>query len=228
MRRRDAVLIAVLVNAGLLVFLFALAVTGSGETSRGVLPSSGGELVELIPAQPHSEDLQREPMLVAQQDNQQETTLAFVPTLSLAEPESTGHPQHETLAVGGSSSIRGTYTVKKGDALERIAKQHGITVASLMKANALKSSSRLNVGQILSIPTAEVASQVKPSVAQEVEASKGAMQQVAAKFYTVQKGDNVWAIATRHQLKTEELLKLNKMTPEMARRLQPGDRLRVK
>lgn len=228
MRRRDAVLIAVLVNAGLLVFLFALAVTGSEDSGRSFLNSGSGELVELMPTAPRGDDSHKDALHYAAQDTHPETTLAFVPTISLGEPEASSAIHHETLAVGSASSVKSNYTVKKGDALERIAKQHGITVASLMKANQLKSSSKLNVGQVLSIPAGEVVSQVKPSVAHEIEAGKGAAQQVAAKFYTVQKGDNVWAIATRHQLKTEELLKLNKMTPEMARRLQPGDRLRVK
>jgi peptidoglycan endopeptidase LytF len=225
MRRRDAVLIAVLVNAGLLVFLFALAVTGSEDPGRSFLHSSGHELVELVPAASSGEESLRDGLHLASADAGSDSALAFVPTISLGEPELPTH--HETLAVAGGSAHKTTYTVKKGDALERIAKQHGISVANLMKANQLKSSSKLSVGQVLSIPTAEVA-QAKPSVVQEVEASKGAATQVAAKFYTVQKGDNVWAIATRHQLKTEELLRLNKMTPEMARRLQPGDRLRVK
>jgi peptidoglycan DL-endopeptidase LytF len=227
MRRRDAVLIAVLVNAGLLVFLFALAVTGPEDSGRGVLMPPGGELVELIPSHSSGDEMHHEETtFVAQHHAPQESTLSFVPTINSVEQEAAPTQQHETLSVGAPTPSRGIYTVKRGDALERIAKQHGVTVASLMKLNALKSSSKISIGQVLQIPAPEVATSKNTATAEE--ASKGAAQHIAAKFYTVQKGDNVWAIATRHHMKTDELLKMNKMTPEMARRLQPGDRLRVK
>ena len=43
-----------------------------------------------------------------------------------------------------------TYQVKKGDTLYRIAKQYGVSVDSIIKLNALSSSS-LSIGQILKI-----------------------------------------------------------------------------
>ena len=233
MRRRDAVLIAVLVNAGLMVFLFTLAVTGHDESSQTRPLPSQGELVELIP-NPADEGLFQEPTLLAQSpclDPSGDAEMTFVPTVSL------GDPEQGVLAAGPITSAASTpatpaksYTVKKGDALERIAKQHHVTVAALMKANQLKNTSKLSIGQVLTIPGSAgttVASAARSTAAAEVEANKSSTTQMASKYYTVRKGDNVWAIATRHHMKTEELLRLNQLTPEMARRLRPGDRLRV-
>lgn len=49
-----------------------------------------------------------------------------------------------------------THVVKSGDTLARIARQYGVSVASILKANALKSErARLKVGSRLAIPPAE-------------------------------------------------------------------------
>jgi len=44
------------------------------------------------------------------------------------------------------------YVVRKGDTLSALAKRYGVTVAAIRNANGL-SSSRIYVGQVLSIPT---------------------------------------------------------------------------
>ncbi|MFE3381657.1 peptidoglycan-binding protein [Streptomyces anulatus] len=51
---------------------------------------------------------------------------------------------------GGSTST-GTYTVKKGDTLSRIAAAHKTTVAALVKLNGLKDPNKLVVGQKLKV-----------------------------------------------------------------------------
>jgi LysM repeat protein len=64
---------------------------------------------------------------------------------------------------------------------------------------------------------------------------KGGVKSVAARgkeagpeYYTVKVGDNPWTIAKKHNLKVEELLKLNGLNEQRARKLKPGERLRVK
>ncbi|HEY4254932.1 MAG TPA: LysM domain-containing protein, partial [Chlamydiales bacterium] len=49
-----------------------------------------------------------------------------------------------------------------------------------------------------------------------------------ADYYIVKVGDNPWTIAMKHHLKVEELLKLNGLNEQRARKLKPGDRLRIK
>jgi LysM repeat protein len=54
----------------------------------------------------------------------------------------------ETTTTGGAETV---YTVKSGDALEKIARQHNTTVKAIKAANNLRTD-RINVGQKLKIP----------------------------------------------------------------------------
>jgi LysM repeat protein len=47
-------------------------------------------------------------------------------------------------------------------------------------------------------------------------------------YYTVKVGDNPWTIAMKHHMKLEELLRMNSLNEEKARKLKPGDRLRIR
>lgn len=111
-------------------------------------------------------------------------------------------------------------SVKKGDTLEKIAKAHHTTVDEIIKLNHLPSSF-LRVGQVLKLP-GEKAASAKPAPAEKAPVATG------PDYYTVKVGDNPWMIAMKHHLKVEELLKLNGLNEEKARKLKPGDRLRIK
>ena len=93
----------------------------------------------------------------------------------------------------------------------------------ILRLNQL-SGNILRVGQVLKIPdqrgAAPIAKQ-KPSI----EKAPG---DLSPEYYTVKVGDNPWGIAMKHHIKVEELLKLNNLNEERARRLKPGDRLRIK
>lgn len=56
-----------------------------------------------------------------------------------------------TTATTATAAAAGTYTVKPGDTLTRIARQHGTTVGQLRAANNLRTA-QLKVGQKLKIP----------------------------------------------------------------------------
>ena len=51
----------------------------------------------------------------------------------------------------GGADARNLYTVRSGDTLMRIAKQHGVTVKALRSANSLRTD-QIKVGQKLKIP----------------------------------------------------------------------------
>ena len=91
-----------------------------------------------------------------------------------------------------------------------------------MKANKL-TNSNLRIGQVLKIPNKSI-KKAEPST---VVFSPQTPTNDGAKYYTVKKGDNPWTIAVKNHLKVEDLLKLNNMTEEQARRLKPGDQLRI-
>jgi LysM repeat protein len=109
--------------------------------------------------------------------------------------------------------------VKKGDSLDKIAKAHHTTVDELIKLNHLPSSF-LRIGQVLKVPSDKIwtaAPKPKPTV-----------ETSSSEYYTIKVGDNPWTIAMKHHMKLEELLKLNSLNEEKARKLKPGDRLRIR
>lgn len=211
MQRRDAIVVAVLVNAGLLAVLIGLAVTEPA-TDNQVAFTPDPMVIQSVPA-PVAGPIVLPPAPVSERP--------LAPTISSApevvEPVASPEPAIEMRQ----------YVVQKGDALEKIARRHGVSVAALVRANNLKSSAKISVGQTLKVPVAGEEVSVKETARVSMDAAKGSSQQVAAKHYTVAKGDNLWAIAARHNLKTEELMQLNGLTADTARKLRPGDKLRV-
>ncbi|MFY7842936.1 MAG: LysM peptidoglycan-binding domain-containing protein [Rhabdochlamydiaceae bacterium] len=109
--------------------------------------------------------------------------------------------------------------VKKGDFLEKIAKAHQTTVSQIMKVNKL-SSSKLSIGQILKIPASKgVITNNAPSLPSNAR--------YESKVYIVKSGDNPWTIAVKNRIKVEDLLRINNLNEEKARRLKPGDKLKI-
>jgi len=85
-----------------------------------------------------------------------------------------------------------TYTVARGDSLWSIARKFNVSVEDLKLANNL-SSSLLNVGQVLKIPT-----QDEPITGDYV-------------VYTVSSGDSLYSIANRYGVSVNELIEYNNL-----------------
>lgn len=112
--------------------------------------------------------------------------------------------------------------VKQGDTLEKIAKHYQTSVSEIMKINRLVDS-RLHIGQLLYVPKVEeILVESKPVNTAPPSSSKG-----DAKYYIVKHGDNPWTIAIKNGIKVEELLKLNNLDEGKAKKLKPGDKLRI-
>lgn len=86
-----------------------------------------------------------------------------------------------------------------------------------MRTNRL-SSTQLKIGQVLKIPAKNKGGASSSTVANSGE----------SKFYVVKNGDNPWTIAVKNHMKVDELLKLNGLDEEKARKLKPGDQLRIR
>ncbi len=243
MNRKHTILIAVLVNASLLVVLFITALT----TQQEVAASSSPQFVD---SSPKIEPIQNnQPLFGDASDLTLREALASepktLPVAAVANPESlTMHPLPEKIAeptppkdLALAAENKQTFVppvsaaseapkyieiaVKKGDSLDKLAKEYHTSVSELIKINRLPSSF-LKVGQLLKVPSQKkTPSSPKPAVV-------AAKEEEAISYYTVKVGDNPWTIAMKHNMKVEELLRLNGLNEEKARKLKPGDRLRTK
>lgn len=254
MDRKKTILIAVLINAGLLVLLFVVAIhhdepapkntivqatpienqnqplfndipqvtaplaqtpgdsiqpQGSmnplPEVAAGTGPSNLNTISPSTTLEASSEVVHQLPPLALQ-----ESTSPIVPLTVPVAPESA--------AVSENQEVK----VKRGDSLEKIAKAHHTSVDEIIRLNHLPSTF-LRIGQVLKIPSTHVTSNGKSK-------SLVADHQIERhpEYYTVRVGDNPWTIAMKHHMKVDELLKVNNINEDKARRLKPGDRLRIR
>ncbi|MGE3954037.1 MAG: LysM peptidoglycan-binding domain-containing protein [Parachlamydiales bacterium] len=208
--RRQTILLTVLINAGLLLVLFATAIH-PGESKKRLAASAAPEAPTPIVYHPPSPPVREIPP----------PPPVFEAPIARVEPPKPA-PERAVVEKPLPAVERPTdaklveVTVKKGDSLDRIARGNGTTVDALMKANAL-TNTRLQIGQILKVPVGEP----KPVQVQP------AAQTDSGTYYTVRSGDNPWLIATKSRIPLEELLKLNGLNEESARKLKPGDKLRI-
>jgi len=247
MNRRDTIIIAVLLNAGLLAILFVMAINNddySSDTSKLIVdvteqPSSLRDVAKVPPASSIADAGQtgdeidnalkqyaENPQLILVDEEHEpidKEPIELPPTITTTPPQnpepppSTKTPQYVDV------------TVKKGDALERIARANNTTVEAIKKANNL-TTNRLNVGQVLKVPVGTKKSQVP--VAEKSPDSSTEIQAVASsaepELYTIKSGDNPWKIAKQFHVKFDDLLKMNDLDEEKARNLKVGDKIRVK
>jgi LysM repeat protein len=110
--------------------------------------------------------------------------------------------------------------IKKGDYLDKIARNNKTTVSEIMKVNHL-SNTNLRIGQVLKIPN-------NAGKANPPRNNQQKQTTVGSPYYIVKNGDNPWTIASKNKLKLSELLRLNNLNEESARQLKPGDQLRIR
>ncbi|MDX2227119.1 MAG: LysM peptidoglycan-binding domain-containing protein [Verrucomicrobiae bacterium] len=108
------------------------------------------------------------------------------------------------------------YTVKSGDTLVRISKNHGVSVKSLRESNGLKSD-MLRIGQKLSIPSVAGApvETVPAAPAVVAEAPKAVVRATAT--YAVRKGDTLVRIAKKHGVSVRTLREANGLKNDLLR-----------
>lgn len=111
---------------------------------------------------------------------------------------------------------RGNYVVRSGDSLWTISQSFGTTVATLKRANGLRSS-RLKVGQKLYIPNSSSA-----ATKQAAKDAGKVKTQVAS--YRVRRGDNLYSIARRFDTTVPALKQTNALYSNL---LKPGQTLTI-
>jgi LysM repeat protein len=140
-------------------------------------------------------------------------------------------PVAET-AAGATDAVGGSYTVKSGDSLWKIARLQNVSVAAIKQANSLSSDS-LKVGQKLHLPTATakaatdmtantVSAGIAPSTSTAWQAP-GTYQENGQTIHIVDFNESPATIAKKYGIKTDDLLKANNITD--AKKVQYGQRL---
>ena len=247
MSRKDTIIIAVLINVGLLIVLFATSISSQSEQTIAKATQ------ELAPAQVEvaysSPALSVRPAAVEDEVDQVLTQYSLppqvteipavvasieptIPSVKIEQEVATHEERNlapmQAAPVERHESAFVEVTVKKGDVLEKIARIHYCSIEEIMKANQL-SSSRLRIGQVLKVPQKGV--RVKETQVAKTTATspstKSSETSSTGKYYIVKPGDNPWTIAVKNHMKVEELLKLNNLDEKAARRLKPGDQLRI-
>jgi peptidoglycan DL-endopeptidase LytF len=231
MNRKDTILVAVLINAGVLVVLFTSALKNKNvekmalheepiamvQEAKLEAPSIMKDEIDLAIEQAKKE--QETNAIATQEPQQNEIVFDKEIPQDIAKVEQAATPS--TPVVNFID-----YSVKKGDFLAKIAKRFNVSVEEIMKANNLKNSN-LRIGQVLKIPQASKS--IAAATTEKAKVSHAPQESsIGHKFYTIRPGDNPWTIAKKHNMRVDELLKINNLTPEKAKQLKVGDKLKVK
>lgn len=252
MSRRDTIIIAVLVNAALLMILFATAMRtddskedakskngqpadlalAPGMGTNHAAPLQDALLNEFVTSVPTLAEAGGESLFPF---DESEMAMASVPTgASPAQSHAYNYTTNDPFPAAAPSSVAVApsserqesqfvnVTVKKGDFLEKIAKANNTSVAAIMKTNNL-SSTQLKIGQVLKLPLTK--GDKKPTA--PASSPQSAPTQ-GGDYYIVKEGDNPWLIASRNKINLQELLRLNGLDDQKAKRLRPGDKLKIR
>ena len=103
------------------------------------------------------------------------------------------------------------YVVAKGDNFTNIASRHGVTVQAVVMANPAVDSNRMQIGQVLIIPSPE-AKHPGPSV------PEGTL------VYEVKPGDSLYAIAKEHKTTVKAIRKANDLSTS---KIRPRQKLSI-
>ncbi len=253
MTRKDTILIAVVINAGLLAILFTTAViydTDKVEQTEFVTPAPEHKTISTEPS----------PTLIAvasSTGDEVDNVLKYYSQPSSSRSSMTmdhsfENEAPEPIAVQPNEEEDGEFgqehdlsdqdrfvevRVKKGDVLEKIARANKTTVGAIKRANNLQNE-RLSIGQVLKIPLKQEALTTAPQATytkkpeQKPEAKPEQKKQTEssseAVYYVIKSGDNPWKVAKQFNVKYEDILRLNQLDEEKARNLKIGDRIRVK
>ena len=111
-------------------------------------------------------------------------------------------------STASSASTSGTYTVKAGDTLYRIAYNHGISLTTFLSINGLSETSTILPGQQLVVS----GSAKTTTTTTTTTSAKTVSYSTGASTHTVKAGDTLFRIAKNNGLTLSELKALNGLT----------------
>jgi len=157
-----------------------------GDTLWGIARKNGVSLSNLLNANPSMDKSGRlsigQEIMIPSGGSISETAAVIVPT-----------------GTADESSSSGTYVVKAGDSLSRIARNNQVSLAALMQINGMSSSSIIRPGQTLLLPeTSSALSTTTPVVVP-----------AGATTHIVKKGENLTRISSIYGVSIKQIMALN-------------------
>ncbi len=219
--RKDTILIAVLMNIGLLTVLFITAISFEEDTlapqaepqshiAEAPVVETPAEYLKLVSSQdlPNDEVDRVLQAYVEQKKPETKKELASQATTPVSKKT---NPKYVEI------------TVKRGDSLDRIARANKTSIREIKKLNELKTD-RLRIGQVLKIPLPDSTA----SKAKKAPKPSPGDSPVGAVYYELKSGDNPWKVAKNFNVSYESIIKLNDLDEDKAKSLKPGDKIRIK
>lgn len=133
------------------------------------------------------------------------TVQAIVQANGLRNPNLVYAGQRLWIPTGGSAPTTvgsGTYVVRPGDTLFRIARRFGVSQVALMQANGIRSAGFIRVGQRLRIPG-------RSTPARAAQPENAALATAGQRVHVVARGDTLFSIAMRYGVTVSSLMQAN-------------------
>lgn len=132
------------------------------------------------------------------------------------------YASYEAMAASTAASMV-KHRIKKGETLSSIAAKYGVSRYAIQETNKLKSKSMLIAGRELTIPVP--ANHVGGSGSTSNSKTKTREYTAKSSVYTVQRGDNLWAIANAFGTSIDQLRRENYM--DGGARIYVGQKLKI-
>lgn len=176
--------------------LATIATTAIGAPTLISVPAVAAEVPLTQSATPIAALVQRMPA----------TATATLPALTAAVPTRTAPSGAMSMTPLRQSPLESRYTVRRGDTLIHIARDHGTTVRAIQAANSINGS-RIYAGQVITIPGSGTSTS---SPATSAPASSGSSHRVVA-------GDTLGHIALRHGTSVRAIQQANGLSGTVIR-----------
>lgn len=248
MNRKDTIIVAVIINAGLLVMLFVSALRHEpqpeiarmekpkpveiphAQKKETPLAKSTPDQVDQILAQYSKKIVKETSQETSKEPLKEEKKVAATAKVEAPAKEETvkqtASPK-QVQEVQVAKKIGKEKENKKHEELIKVVVKKGDVLEKIAKTYGTTVGALMQENQLTDsrLQIGQVL-----SIPKEKESATFLSTPVVSleeKFYIVKNGDNLWKIAIENKMKVEELLKLNQLTEKQAKALRPGDRLRI-
>lgn len=129
-----------------------------------------------------------------------------------------------SLVISVSVFCETSYKVEKGDTLYSISRKYGVSVSELRSFNNLSENEVIKIGQTLRIPEKESDKSASKD-SSETTQQTSTQTQSETTTYVIEKGDTLYGIAKKYNMKINDLLSLNSLTKDSV--IKVGQKIKV-